>query len=60
LNTFGAQEDAALSSQLDGEAVVREIGKSLGKAINPHVKNGSPKWIKGQKRFAKRQLSGQS
>jgi len=46
LNTFAAQEDQALAAQLDGEAVVKEIGKSLGKAINPDVKNGDAKWAK--------------
>ena len=46
LNTFSAQEDQAIAAQLDGEAVVKEIGKSLGQAINPEVKNGDAKWSK--------------
>lgn len=46
LNTFSAQEDQAIAAQLDGEAVVKEIGKSLGAAINPEVKNGDAKWAK--------------
>lgn len=56
LNTFSAQEDQAIAAQLDGEAVVKEIGKSLGKAINPDVKNGDAKWAKKQKKFMRKQL----
>lgn len=56
LNTFSAQEDQAIAAQLDGEAVVSEIGKSLGKAINPEVKNGDAKWAKKQKKFMRKQL----
>lgn len=46
LNTFSAQEDQAIAGQLDGEAVVNEIGKSLGQSINPDVKNGNAHWAK--------------
>lgn len=56
LNTFSAQEDQAIAGQLDGEAVVNEIGKSLGKSINPDVKNGNAHWAKKQKNFMKKQL----
>jgi hypothetical protein len=54
LNTFSAQEDQAIAGQLDGEAVVNEIGKSLGKSINPDVKNGNAHWAKKQKKFMKK------
>lgn len=46
LNAFGAEEDSAISGILDGEAMVADIGKSLGRDIKPYVKNGTPKWVK--------------
>jgi len=53
LNAFSAEEDSAIAGILDGEAMVKDIGKSLGRDIKPYVKNGTPKWVKEEKNLAK-------
>jgi len=38
MNQFSNEEDVALASQLDGEALVNQIGTALGNEITSQVK----------------------
>lgn len=52
MNTFSAEEDTALASQLDGEALVQQIGTALGNEITSQVKGkafSQQQWYKHRK-----------
>ena len=52
MNTFSAEEDVALASQLDGEALVKQIGTELGSEITTQIKGKSfaqQSWYKNRK-----------
>lgn len=57
MNTFGTEEDKALSGQLDGEALVKSIGTVLGRDVSKEVKNATPGWVTG-KWFKKQGMEG--
>jgi len=45
LNNFAIEEDKAINSQLDGEALVAQAGPSLQKEITSQVTNATPSWV---------------
>jgi len=57
MNSFGSEEDKALATQLDGEALVKSIGTVLGRDVSKEVKNATPGWVTG-KWFKKQGMEG--